>query len=90
MGRDSEDEKNGESSKRVTLAERITMSVGGITTIALLKSRVSQEDAFRSLGGELVLSRCESMNKTSTAKDMRRKEIKRLGRKKEGMRDLVM
>ena len=75
---------------KVTLAERITMSVGGITTIALLKSRVSQEDAFRSLGGELVLSRCESMNKTSTAKDMRRKEIKRLGRKKEGMRDLVM
>ena len=66
------------------------MSVGGITTIALLKSRVSQEDAFRSLGGELVLSRCESMNKTRTAKDMRRKEINRLGRKKEGMRDLVM
>ena len=77
MGRDSKDEK-------------ITMSVRGITTIALLKSRVSQEDAFRSLGGELVLSRCESMNKTSTNKDMRRKEIKRLGRKKKGMRDLVM
>ena len=66
------------------------MSVKGITTIGLLKSRVSQEDAFRSLDGELVLSKCESMNKTSTAKDMRRKEIKRLGRKKEGMRDLVM
>ena len=66
------------------------MSVRGITTIALLKSRVSQEDAFRSLGGELVLSRCKSMNKTSTAKDTRRKEIKRLGRKNEGMRDLVM
>ena len=66
------------------------MSVRGITTIALLKSRVSQEDAFRSLGGELVLSMCESMNKTNTTKDTRRKEIKRLGRKKEGMRDLVM
>ena len=66
------------------------MSVRGITTITLLKSRVSQEDAFRSLGGELVLSRCESMNKTSTVKDTKRKEIKRLGRKKEGMRDLVM
>ena len=66
------------------------MSVGGITMIAFLKSRVSQEDAFRSLGGRLVLSKCESMNKTSTAKDTRRKEIKRLGRKKEGMRDLVM
>ena len=58
------------------------MSVRGITTIAFLKSRASQEDAFRSLGGELVLSRCESMNKTSTAKDTRKKEIKRLGRKK--------
>ena len=66
------------------------MSVGGITTIALLKSRVSQEEAFCSLGGELVLSRCESMNKTSTTKDTRRKEIKRLGRKNEGMGDLVM
>ena len=66
------------------------MSVRGITTIALLKLRVSQEDAFYSLGGKLVLSRCESMNKTSTKKDMRRKEIKRLGRKKKGMRDLVM
>ena len=60
------------------------MSVGGITMIAFLKSRVSQEDAFRSLGRELVLSRCESMNKTSTTKDTRRKEIKRLGRKNEG------
>ena len=66
------------------------MSVRGITTIALSKSRVFQEDAFRSLGGELVRSRCESMNKTNIAKDTRRKEIKRLGRKKEGMRDLVM
>ena len=66
------------------------MSVRGITTIALLKSRVSQEDAFCSLGGELVLSRCESMNKTSIAKDTRRNELKRLGRKKEGMRDLFM
>ena len=70
--------------------EKIMMSVRGITTITLLKSRVSQENAFRSLGGELILSKCESRNKTSTAKDMRRKEIKRLGRKKEGMRDLVM
>ena len=66
------------------------MSVRGITTIALLKSRVSQEDAFCSLGGELVLFKSESMKKTSTAKDLRRKEIKRLGRKNEGMRDLVM
>ena len=66
------------------------MSVRGITMIALLKSRVSQEDAFRSLGGELVLSSCESMNRTCTAKDTRRKETKRVGRKKEGMRDLVM
>ena len=90
MGRDSEDEKNGESSKKLTSGERITMSVRGITTIALLKSRVSQEDAFRSLDGELVLSRCESMNKTSTTKGTMRKEIKRLGRKNEGMRDLVM
>ena len=72
------------------IGEKITMSVRGITTITLLKSRVSQEDAFRSLGGELVLYRCESMNRTCTAKDTRRKETKRLGRKKEGMRDLVM
>ena len=66
------------------------MSVRGITTITLLKSRVSQEDAFRSLGGELILSKCESRNKTSTTKDSRRKEIKRFGGKNEGMRDLVM
>ena len=66
------------------------MSVRGITTITLLKSRVSQEDTLCSLGGELVLSKCESMNKTSTVKDTRRKEIKRLGKKKEGMGDLVM
>ena len=64
------------------------MSVRGITTIALLKSRVSQEDAFRSLGREFVMSKCERMNKTSTVKDTKRKEIKRLGRKNEGMRDL--
>ena len=66
------------------------MSVRGITTIAFLKSRVSQENAFRSLGGELVLSRSENMNKASTTKDTRRKEIKWLVREKKEMRNLIM
>ena len=54
------------------------MSLKGITTITLLRS------------GKLVLSKSKNMNKASTTKDTRRKEIKRLGRKKEGMRDLVI
>ena len=66
------------------------MSLKGITAITLLKSGISQEEALHGFSEKLVLSRCESMNKTRTAKDMRRKEINRLGRKKEGMRDLVM
>ena len=41
MGRDSEEEKKGESSKKVTSAERVSMSLRGITTITLLKSGVA-------------------------------------------------
>ena len=74
--RDSEEEKKGESLKKVTSTERVSMSLREITTITLLKSGVSQEDAFRGFGGKLVLSWSENMNKTSTTKDMRRKEIK--------------
>ena len=66
------------------------MSLRGITTITLLKSGVAQEDAFCGLGGKLVLSWSENMNKASTTKDTRRKEIKWLVREKKGMRNLSM
>ena len=58
------------------------MSFRGITTIILLKFGVSQEDAFRGFGGKLVLSWSENMNKASTTKDTKRKEIKWLVREK--------
>ena len=58
------------------------MSLRGITTITLLKSGVAQEDAFRGFGKKFVLSWSENMNKASTTKDTRRKEIKRLVREK--------
>ena len=58
------------------------MSLRGITMITLQKSGVSQEDVFRDFGRKLVLSWSENMNKTSTTKDMRRKEIKWLVREK--------
>ena len=58
------------------------MSLRGITTITLLKSGVSQKDAFRGFGGKLVLSWSENMNKASITKDMRRKEIKWLSGKR--------
>ena len=58
------------------------MSLRGITTITLLKFGVSQEDAFRSFGEKLVLFWSENMNKASTTKDTRRKEIKLLVREK--------
>ena len=52
------------------------MSLKGITTITPLKSRISQEEALHGFDGKLVRSRGENMNKASTTKDMRRKEIK--------------
>ena len=58
------------------------MSLRGITMITLLKSGVAYEDAFRGLSGKLVLSWSENMNKASTTKDTRRKEIKWLVREK--------
>ena len=58
------------------------MSLRGITTITLLKLGVAQEDAFRGFGENLVLSWSENMNKASTTKDTRRKEIKWLVREK--------
>ena len=70
--------------------DKVSMSRRGITTITLLKSRISQEDAFCGFGGKLVLSRSENMNKTSTPKDTRRKEIKWLVREEKGMRNLIV
>ena len=87
-GRDSEVEKNGESSKKVTSAE--SMSLKGITTITLLKSGISQEEAFCGFGRKFVLSKSENMNKASTTKNMRRKEIKWLVKEKKGMRNLIV
>ena len=69
MVRDLEDEKNGESSKKVTVAERKYDECQG--------------------NNNNSPSEVESIPR-STTKDMRRKEMKRLGRKKNGMRDLVM
>ena len=65
------------------------MSLRGITTITLLKSGISQEDAFCGSGRKFVLSRSENMNKASTTKNMR-KEIKWLVRKKKGMKNLIV
>ena len=62
------------------------MSLRRITTITLLKSGVSQEGAFCGFGRKFVLSRNENMNKASTTKNTRRKEIKWLAREKKGMR----
>ena len=81
-GRDIEEEKKGESSTKVISTERVSMSLRGITTITLWKSGVSQEDAFCGFGGKFVLSWSENMNKSSTTKDTRRKEIKWLVREK--------
>ena len=66
------------------------MSLRGITTITLLKSEVSQEDAFCGFGRKFVLPRSENMNKASTTKNTRRKEIKWLVREKKGMRNLIV
>ena len=66
------------------------MSLKGITTITLLKSEISQEEALHVFGGKLVLSRSENMNKASTTKDTRKKKIKWLVREKKGMRNLIV
>ena len=66
------------------------MSLKGITTITLLKSGISQEEALHGFGGKLVLSRSENMNKASTTKNTRRKEIKWLVKEKKGMRNLIV
>ena len=60
------------------------MSLKGITTITLLKSGISQEDAFYGSGRKFVLSRSENMNKASTTKNTRREETKVVGQGKEG------
>ena len=62
------------------------MSLKGITTITLLKSGIAQEEALHGFGGKIVLSRSENMNKASTTKDTRRKEIKWLVREEKEMR----
>ena len=66
------------------------MSLRGITTITFLKFGISQEDAFCGFSRKFVLFRSENMNKASTTKNMKGKEIKWLVREKKGMRNLIV
>ena len=66
------------------------MSLRGITTITVLKSGISQENAFCGSGRKFVLSKSENMNKASTTKDTRRKEIKWLVREEKRVRNLIV
>ena len=66
------------------------MSLKGITTITLLKYEISQEYAFCGSSKKFVLSRSKNMNKASTTKNTRMKEIKWLVREKNGMRNLIV
>ena len=66
------------------------MSLKIITTITLLKSGISQEEALHGFGRKLVLSRSEKMNKASTTKDTRRKKIKWLVKEEKGVRNLIV
>ncbi|RVX15741.1 hypothetical protein CK203_005486 [Vitis vinifera] len=61
--------------RRDISGDKVSMSLKGITTITLLKSGISQEEALHGFGGKLVLSKSENMNKANTTKDTRRKEI---------------
>ena len=58
--------------------DEVPICVGRITSIALMKSRITQEDTLSCVGRELVLPRSKNMNKTDTTKDTRRKAEERL------------
>ena len=60
------------------------MNLRGITTITL------KEDAFCGFGRKFVLYRSENMNKASTTKNTRRKEIKWLVKEKKRMRNPIV
>ena len=66
------------------------MSLRGITTITFLKFGISQEDAFCGFSRKFVLSKSENMNKASTTKNTRRKEIKWLVKEKKRMRNPIV
>ena len=70
--------------------DKVPIYVGRITSITLLKSRITQEDTLSCFGRELVLPRSKNMSKTDTTKDTRRKAEERLIRKNDRMRDLIM
>ena len=57
--------------------DKVAISIGRITTITLLKARITQEDTLHGFGREFVLPGSENMNKTDTTKDTRR-EIKEM------------
>ena len=59
-------------------------------SITPLNSKITQEDKLSCFGRELVLHRSKNMNKTDTIKDTRRKAEKRLIRKNDRMRDLII
>ena len=60
------------------------MNLRGITTITL------KEDAFFGFGIKFVLSKSKNMNKASTTKNTRRKDIKWLVKEKKRMRNSIV
>ena len=46
--------------------DKVVISVRRITTIILLKERITQEDTLRGFDLEFVLFKSENMNKTKT------------------------
>ena len=58
--------------------DEVAINVGRITTIILLKARITQEDTFRGFSLEVVLPNSGNMNKTDTTKDIRKEAKERL------------
>ena len=70
--------------------DEIPICVNRITSIASLKSKITQQNTLSCFGRELVLPRSNNMNKIDTTKDTRKKAEERVIKKNDRMRDQIM
>ena len=67
----------------------VSMCIGRIAAVPVLKAGITKEDAFRCLNRKFILARSKNVDKTSASENTRRETIQWLIRKEKRMRNLI-
>ena len=67
----------------------VSMCIGRIATVVVLKVGITKEDALRGLSRKFILAKSKYVDKTSASENMRRETKNGLIRKEKRMKNLI-